>query len=298
MKEILLLLVMFWNVENYFDTYDNPHTSDEEFTSTGDNRWSRKRFEKKRDDIAKTLLLAADQYGEMPAIIGLAEIENAFVLQQLLEETPFARTQYKYIHKDSPDSRGIDVALLYREDLFTPLETKHIGFSFSTRDVLYTKGIASGMDTLHILVNHWPSKRGNEESSGKKREYVSLKVSHVVDSILMRNPAANIILMGDFNDEYSSPSLKNLGQLENLSRRAKGNDGSYKYRESWSTIDQFLVSENLKRKGAGKMEIFAHESLLTEDATYMGIKPKRTYSGPRYLGGVSDHLPILLRLTK
>ena len=142
-------------------------------------------------------------------------------------------------------------------------------------------------------MNHWPSKRGNEESSGKKREYVSLKVSHIVDSILLCNPAADIILMGDFNDEYNSPSLKNLEQLENLSRGAGGNDGSYKYRESWSTIDQFLVSENLN----GKMVIFAHESLLTEDATYMGIKPKRTYSGPRYLGGVSDHLPIMLKVT-
>ena len=112
MKEILLLLVMFWNVENYFDTYDNPSTTDEEFTPTGDNRWGRARFEKKRDDIAKTILLAADQYGDLPALIGMAEIENAFVLQELLEETPLARTQYKYIHKDSPDSRGIDVAHL------------------------------------------------------------------------------------------------------------------------------------------------------------------------------------------
>ena len=158
MKEILLLLVMFWNVENYFDTYDNPSTSDEEFTPTGDNRWSWKRFEKKRDDIAKTFLLAADEYGELPGIIGLAEIENKFVLQQLIEETPLARAGYRYIHKDSPDSRGIDVALLYREDLFIPLETKFIGFSFPTRDVLYTKGIAPGLDTLHIMVNHWPSK--------------------------------------------------------------------------------------------------------------------------------------------
>jgi predicted extracellular nuclease len=216
MKEILLLLVMFWNVENYFDTYDNPSTTDEEFTPTGDNRWGRARFEKKRDDIAKTILLAADQYGDLPALIGLAEVENAFVLQELLEETPLARTQYKYIHKDSPDSRGIDVALLYREELFTPLETKYIGFSFPTRDVLYTKGVVNGLDTLHIMVNHWPSKRGNEESSGRKREYVSLKVSHVVDSILLRNPAANIVLMGDFNDTPDSSPLKNLEQLTNL----------------------------------------------------------------------------------
>lgn len=315
MKEILLLLVMFWNVENYFDTYDNPSTTDEEFTPTGDNRWGRARFEKKRDDIAKTILLAADQYGDLPALIGLAEVENAFVLQELLEETPLARTQYKYIHKDSPDSRGIDVALLYREELFTPLETKYIGFSFPTRDVLYTKGVVNGLDTLHIMVNHWPSKRGNEESSGRKREYVSLKVSHVVDSILLRNPAANIVLMGDFNDTPASSPLKNLGQLTNLAKWADGAEGTYKYRESWSMIDQFLVSENLiKEKSSinGKneafrpqwiythrgMEIFAPEALFAEDATYMGIKPKRTYSGPRYLGGISDHLPVVFKLYK
>ena len=296
MKEILLLLVMFWNVENYFDTYDNPGTSDEEFTPTGDNRWSWKRFEKKRDDIAKTLLLAADEYGELPGIIGLAEIENSFVLQQLLEETPLARAGYKYIHKDSPDSRGIDVALLYREEKFKPLHTKYIEASFPTRDVLYTKGVADGKDTLHIMVNHWPSKRGNESSSGKKREYVSLMVSRTVDSILRSSPDANILLMGDFNDTPDSGPLQNLGQLTNLAQKAKGAEGTYKYQHDWSIIDQILVSENLVKHAGKRMEIFAPEALLTEDATYMGIKPKRTYSGPRYLGGVSDHLPVLLKI--
>lgn len=296
MKEILLLLVMFWNVENYFDTYDNPSTSDEEFTPTGDNRWSWKRFEKKRDDIAKTLLLAADEYGEMPGIIGLAEVENRFVLDQLLEETPLARAGYKYIHKDSPDSRGIDVALLYREEKFMPLETKYIEASFPTRDVLYTKGVADGKDTLHIMVNHWPSKRGNESSSGKKREYVSLMVSRTVDSILRTAPSANIIVMGDFNDTPDSGPLQNLGQLTNLAQKAKGAEGTYKYQHEWSIIDQILVSENMIGHTGKKMEIFAPESLFTEDAAYMGIKPKRTYSGPRYLGGVSDHLPVLLKV--
>ncbi len=315
MKEILLLLVMFWNVENYFDTYNNPSTSDEEFTPTGDNRWSWKRFEKKRDDIAKTILLAADQYGELPAVIGLAEIENAFVLNQLVEQTPLARGEYKYIHRESPDSRGIDVALLYREEIFRPLETRYIGFSFNTREILYTKGVVNSLDTLHIMVNHWPSKRGNEKSSDTKRKMVSLKASSITDSILRCNPSANIILMGDFNDTPDSAPLGNLNQLVNLAHWAKGAEGSYKYRESWSMIDQFLVSENLikdktQNKGQKKtfspqwiytpksMEIFAPEALLTEDASYMGIKPKRTFSGPRYLGGVSDHLPIMLKIFK
>ena len=310
MKEIMLLLVMFWNVENYFDTYDNPSTKDEEFTPQGENHWSWKRFEKKRDDIAKTILLAADEYGEYPALIGLCEIENSFVLEELTENTPLARAGYTFIHKDSPDSRGIDVALLYREEMFTPLEEHYIASSFPTRDILYTKGVLNGLDTVHIFVNHWPSKRGGEGNSSTKRMLVSHRARQATDSILQKNPSANIIHMGDFNDTWDSKPLANLDQLVNLSQYAEGNEGSYKYKESWSTIDQFLVSENLiKRKGTktGKfspqwiwcekeMEIFAPEHLLCEDDKYLGAKLRRTYNGPRYIGGISDHLPIILKL--
>ena len=311
MKEILLLIVMFWNVENFFDTYDNPSTNDEEFTPMGDNRWTWKKFEKKRDDIAKTLILTADNYGEFPAIIGLCEVENSFVLQQLLENTPLARAGYSCLHKESPDSRGIDVALLYRKEVFTPLEEKYIGNSFPTREILYAKGVINNLDTVHIMVNHWPSKRGNEKSSGIKRMLVSHKARHISDSILAANPSANIIMMGDFNDTYNTDPLENLSPLVNLSPYAQGNDGSYKYRETWNTIDQFLVSESLLKKETSSenghfqpqwlycnktMEIFAPDELLTRDDTYLGRKPKRTYNGPKYLGGVSDHLPVILQL--
>lgn len=310
MKEIMLILVMFWNVENYFDTYDHPTTKDEEFTPTGENHWNWKRFEKKRDDLAKTILLASDEYGEYPAIIGLCEIENSFVLKELTENTPLARAGYTFLHKDSPDSRGIDVALLYKEEVFRPLEENYISSSFPTRDILYTKGVINELDTVHIFVNHWPSKRGGEESSSLKRMLVSHKARQITDSILLKNPSANIILMGDFNDTWESEPLENLNQLVNLSQYAEGNDGSYKYRESWSTIDQFLVSENLIKRDithTGKfspqwlwcekqMNIFAPEHLLCEDDKYLGVKLRRTYNGPRYLGGISDHLPIILQL--
>ncbi len=317
MKELLLLIVMFWNVENYFDTHNNPSTSDDEFTPTGDNRWSWKRFEKKRDDIAKTILMAADNYEALPAIIGVAEIENYFVLEQLVTNTPLAREGYKIIHKDSPDSRGIDVALLYKPTIFKPLETKYLEANFRTRDILYTKGVVNELDTIHIMVNHWPSKRGNDESSDIKRKYVSLLASRTVDSILNVNPKANIILMGDFNDTPESAPLQNLNQLTNLAKYAQGAEGSYKYKESWSMIDQFLVSDNLLKKEetsasnrplekfspqwifvSRQMDIFAPTPLLTSDNANMGVKPKRTYSGPRYLGGVSDHLPIILKVYK
>ena len=123
-------------------------------------------------------------------------------------------------------------------------------------------------------------------------------VSRTVDSILQSSPDANILLMGDFNDTPFSAPLQNLGQLTNLAQKAKGAEGTYKYQQEWSVIDQILVSENLVKHAGKRMEIFAPEALLTEDATYIGIKPKRTYSGPRYLGGVSDHLPVLLQIFK
>lgn len=309
MKEILLLLIMFWNVENYFDTYDNPSTNDDEFTPAGENHWGWKRFEKKRDDIAKTILLAADSHGDYPAIIGLCEVENRYVLEQLTENTPLARVGYSILHKDSPDNRGIDVALLYREDLFTPLKEEYLRSSFPTREVLYTKGVLNGLDTVHIMVNHWPSKRGGDNSSSMKRMLVSHLVRHVTDSILNANPKANIILMGDFNDTRSSRPLENLEPLVNLSKWAEGGGGTYKYREDWNIIDQFLVSENLIYNDTPtnefsaqwlychkSMKIFSPDDLLCTDDTYLGVKLKRTFVGPKYTAGVSDHLPILLQV--
>lgn len=305
MKEILLLLVMFWNVENYFDTYNDPLKNDDAFTPMGENYWTKEKFNKKRDAIAKTIMLAADSYGMFPALVGLCEVENSFVLNQLLERTPLARAGYRYIHRESPDSRGIDVALLYREDIFTPLETRVIGVSFPTRDILYTKGVVNGLDTLHVFVNHWPSKSGGEEATAWRRMAVARKVKVVTDSLLVANPRANILFMGDLNDARSSESVSYLSpELINLTVWSHGGDGSYKYKGNWETIDHFLVSGNLLERGEGTiprwiyckkgMEIFAHDYLLCEDPTYSGVKPHRTLQGPRHLGGVSDHLPIIL----
>ena len=136
MKEFLLLLAMFWNVENFFDTKNDPNTADDEFTPKGDNHWSWKKFEKKKNDIAKTIMLIADRYGELPALIGLAEVENMYVLQKLVKETPLARAGYRIIHDESPDNRGIDVALLYREDIFTPEKRRFLEVDFPTRELL------------------------------------------------------------------------------------------------------------------------------------------------------------------
>ena len=176
----------------------------------GENHWSRKKFEQKRDDIAKTIMLAADRYGEFPALLGLCEVENRYVLEELVENTPLARVGYKIIHKDSPDSRGIDAALLYREETFAPLETKYLKADFPTREILYTKGVINKLDTVHILVNHWPSKSGGEKQSLLKRYQVAKVARHLTDSILQCNSRANILLMGDFNDTPDSLPLEYL----------------------------------------------------------------------------------------
>lgn len=332
MKEVLLLLVMFWNVENFFDPFKDPVAADEEFTPGGARFWTWRKFEKKRDDIAKVILLVKQRYGVFPAVIGLCEVENRFVLHHLLERTPLAKAGYRIIHKDSPDKRGIDVAMLYDPQhfklvqvrFFPLLEEEGGGVSvLASRFILYAKGVVGGLDTLHCFVNHWPSRLGGEARSSPRRMLASRTLKVRTDSILRCNGRANIILMGDFNDTPGSRPVTNLSGFVNMAHGVKG-AGTYKYKGKWEVLDQFLVSESLApapgvhgesgyfpagqaEQGCmeavrwiyckpGSMEIFRNRYLLEKDDVYMGEKLRRTLSGPRYLGGVSDHLPVLLRL--
>jgi predicted extracellular nuclease len=294
--------VMCWNVENYFDTYDNPDTADDEFTFKGEKFWSRKRFNAKRNGIAKTILSVKDTYGDYPSLVGMVEVENSYVLRELVTDTPLSKLGYKYIHRDSYDPRGIECALLYSESRFQPIEVRNIEVERvypdkPIRHILYAKGveITSG-DTLHIFVNHWSSKLGGEKRSAPNRIASALKVVNVVDSIARTAANANIIIMGDMNDTYGSEPLDILLLAreplhilsENLHKNGKG---TLKYKGVWELIDHFVVSETLS---GYSMEIFAPDSLLESDRQYLSKKPRRTYNGPKYLGGVSDHLPIVL----
>ncbi|MEG0518875.1 MAG: hypothetical protein RR555_08415 [Bacteroidales bacterium] len=326
MKEVLLLLVMFWNVENFFDPFDQTGmTGDHDFTPRGKNFWTWKKFVKKRDDLAKVILLSREEYGVYPAMIGLCEVENWFVLNQLVTQTPLARIGYKVIHKDSPDHRGIDVALLYNPAVvkvltrrFFPVRTggDKVGDSIlKSRLILYMKGIVNGLDTVHCFVNHWPSKLGGEKVSLPNRMFASNMVKMKTDSILAENDKANVIVMGDLNDRPDSKPVKNLNRFMNLTNNLLADCkktgwplGTHKYKERWEFIDQFLVSENLapgydsiignrfiycKRES---MCVFAPNYLIDRDEQYLGTKLRRTLSGPRYLGGVSDHLPVVLKV--
>lgn len=296
--------IVCWNVENYFDIYDNPDTADDEFTPMGEKYWNSRKFRTKRNAIAKTILSIKDSYGAYPFLVGMVEVENSYVLKELITDTPLSKLKYRYIHKDSHDPRGIECALLYREGYFTPVETKNIKVERvypdkPIRHILYTKGVETATgDTIHIFVNHWSSKLGGAERSEPNRLASALKLVSVVDSIYSAQGGdhPNIIIMGDFNDTYDSRPLNALhlskaslfNLSEDLSRRG---EGTIKYKGEWELIDHFIVSSPLKNM---EMEIYSPAFLLEADHQFLSTKPARTYSGPRYLGGVSDHLPIIL----
>lgn len=291
-KIILLTIVVFWNVENYFDPFEDELTLDDEFVFGGTKRWSWDKFLRKKSDIAKTVMLIGDAYGSMPDVVGLAEIENRFVLNKLVYETALARVGYRVIHRDSKDRRGIDVALLYKEEGFKPLKKEFLEVKLSnnrtTREILYVKGVfLVSQDTVHLFVCHFPSKYGGAKVSAPSREAAALRLIEKCDSLKDQR----IICMGDFNDDYQSPALRPLLQLEPLIEKIP-NEGTIRFRGQWETIDNFYVGDSI----AGSAKVFAAPFLLEEESTYLGNKPNRTYIGPRYNGGISDHLPIVLKL--
>ena len=323
--------IVFWNLENFFDTRDDPLTSDDEFTPMGEKHWSRKKFNEKRNGLAKAILLLAD--GELPSLIGVAEAENRYVLRQLTEATALSPAGYGIIHKDSPDSRGIDVALLYRKERFSPLKTDFINVrlpdtSMRTRLILYAKGVLDKLDTIHVFVNHWPSKYGSGVLSDSRREAAAGSLKQYCDSLIFRNSRANILLMGDFNDspERSAASAfagftnlaenlqgtvlreksdkKHNGTIQGITSTCKSVKGSIRFMGEWELIDHFLVSSNLMDSIEPiycipeSMEVFSHPYLLENDRQYLGLTPRRTFKGPRYNGGVSDHLPIIMTIKK
>ena len=299
--------VVFWNLENFFDPFDDSLTVDEEFTPTGDKHWTWKKFLVKRNLIAKALLSMHDSYGDWPLAVGFAEVENRMVLRQLTERTPLAKLGYGVVHRDSPDSRGIDVGFIYREEYMTVLEvearTVLTGRERPTRDILHvTAGLylpGGPPDTVHFIINHWPSKFGGEEYSRPFRQAASDTLRRVVgalrDSVSGELPP--VIVMGDFNDTPDSPPVVSLqrgtGLLNpGLSLHERG-EGTLKYNGRWELIDLFLISPSLED---ARMELYSHPLLLEDDEKFLGQKPFRTYYGPRWNGGASDHLPIVLLL--
>lgn len=307
------LRVMFYNVENLFDPRDDSITSDEEYQPTGMRGWTSSRLKQKQINISKVILAVGGW--EPPDLIGLCEVENFRVLYGLINFTPLKNFGYKIIHFESPDPRGIDVALLYRPEKFRVLHSNPVAIHFPfdiasrTRDILFVKGIVCKRDTINIFVNHWPSKFGGAMATIPKRNYVASVLRKLTDSLLSLNPSANILIMGDLNEspfeEGVSKMLKakmdsvNLGPNDLYNMLAgvglSWNKGTIKFREEWETIDHMIISRPLlSYTTPHSLHIFDPPFLLQDDEAWFGKKPFRTYYGAKYIGGFSDHLPVFM----
>jgi hypothetical protein len=305
--------LMFYNAENLFDVYDDTLTDDSEFLPGGLRRWNYKRYNTKINSLYKTIVAAGEW--SPPAIVGFCEVENRKVLEDLVYGTYLSKYDYGILHEDSPDPRGIDVCLIYRKDLIKIISHKYLIPSdpdpgqFTSRSVLYAC-CAIMQDTIHLFINHWPSRRGGVLAGETQRLQISEMVKNRADSITsVSNGEARIIIIGDFN---STPDDQNIASLTgnyesglvmiNLSADLPSGTGTYRFMGTWEMIDQVIVSGMLVNcreglfTGLEMLRIFRPDFLLQNDPKYPGTSPFSTYRGYRYHGGYSDHLPVLLDL--
>ena len=305
----------FYNLENLFDTEDDPDIKDEEYLADGPNQWNTERYQNKLNNMSKVI---ADMANGVD-ILGVSEVENRRVLEDLVQSPSLLPKKYQIIHFDSPDLRGIDVALIYRQGAFTPFAVNKIPFTdpedekFKTRDILWVKGLYLG-DTLHVAVNHWPSRRGGKED---KRLRAAQILRQTVDSVMNVYADAKIILMGDFNDDPSNKSVKKILNAKNKidpddskmlfntsASTFKKGYGTLYYRGAWNLFDQIIISQSLMEENEDKY-FYIKDSFRAFGPDYMRVKkeqdkgsPLRTFSRGVYLNGYSDHFPALIYIGK
>ena len=307
--------VLFYNVENLFDPYDDTLTEDDEFTPYGARNWTYEKFLRKLNRLYKVMAVSGGWYP--PDIIALAETEHRWIVEKLARETPLSKYGYRVVHSESPDRRGIDISILYREGSFVMLSDSTITVRLKedppefTRDIIHLAGIIPGNDTLHLLFNHWPSRYRGQVNSEWKRVTAARLLREKVDEVFTAGQGSGVVIAGDFNDEPCDVSLaEHMGariqwsdtvsrDLYNLSAdEIKAGYGTHKFQGGWYMFDQFIVSGKLLNSTVScNARILDFDFLLEEDKAYLGLKPFRTYNGYTYQGGFSDHLPILLELT-
>ena len=299
------LLTVFWNLENFFDYRDDgTGDSDAEFSPYGSRHWTSKKFYKKCEMVSKSLFWIGDRYVRLPDVIGVAEVENKWVLERLLSSTLLRKYEYKIVHRDSKDRRGIDVALMYRGSRFELLDFSFRvpafeGVRMSTRDILHVKlrRLSDG-SVYDFIVNHHPSKFGGAKESEGRRVAAMESLAFMCDSLAEVSSGVEayegIIAMGDFNDTPDGSQFSLLeGSLQNTcSQLFEAGEGTIRYEGKWDLIDMFWVSPAIFQEA--RSEILRIPFLMIRDRKHPGEKPLRTYSGPRYIGGVSDHCPIVL----
>ena len=286
------LRIVSYNVENLFDTQHDTLKNDSSFLPDGMHHWTYRRYQTKIDRIAQVLVNIGGW--ESVPLVGLCEVENARCLRHLCYK--LRRFHYKYVHYDSPDERGVDVALLYDSTRISILNSQAIPLMLEndrTRDILYVSALYELRDTVHVMLCHLPSQLGGASSSDWKRQHAKSLLQSHIDSILLLQPSANIVLMGDMN----TLPQDDLNAMTNLMLPIqKSGLGTHKYQGIWTCLDQFYVSPSLVSRA--QTTIFSPPWLMEEDVPYLDLKPRRTYVGYRYNDGYSDHLPIVLTIQK
>ena len=297
-----LLTFMELNCENLFDTRHDSLKNDLEFLPDGSYKWTPYRYWAKLNHLGQEIVAQSDP---VPDFVAMCEVENDSVMFDLTKRSLLRNAGYEYVMTSSPDERGIDVALLYQPASFALLHSysiriKPLPDTRPTRDILYASGLLITGDTLHIFVVHAPSRRGGEQASRPYRLLVASQLAEAVDSVYAISRDAKIIIAGDFNDYADSPALQYLYEhhLINISSDAQGSHGAkatYRWHGEWRSLDQILCSPSLAARKQSSV-IGDLPFLLEDDEKYGGKKPYRTYLGPRYLGGYSDHLPLVVQL--
>ncbi|MFZ4860941.1 endonuclease/exonuclease/phosphatase family protein [Sphingobacterium sp. Mn56C] len=311
--------VAFYNLENLFDIYDDPNTNDSEFTPTGANAWTEGKYKQKVNNMARAIRALGSPYSSSgPAVLGVCEIENRNVLEDLIADPQLKDLNLDIVHYDSPDRRGVDVGFIYNKDVFTPFNTHAYPYvlptdsSFRTRDQLLVSGTMAG-DTLHVIVNHWPSRYGSKSSG--LREFAASITKGICDSIYQVQPGAKIVIMGDLNDDPTDKSVREVLQakknIKDVPEQGLYNTmwgfydrgiGSLSYQGKWNLFDQIIISRPLidnKNNGLRfvRAEIFNRDFLIQQEGKNKGY-PHRTFSQGVFINGYSDHFPTLIYLTK
>lgn len=322
-KSVKVGAIGFYNFENLFDTVDQPDKLDEEFTPTGKRLWKDDIYREKQQNLAKVVSeLGTDLSPDGLAILGVAEVENRKVLEDFVRQDAVQDRDYQIIHYESPDRRGIDVALLYQSKYYQVTESKAIplmiyndtGERVYTRDILLVGGSFDG-DPLYVLVNHWPSRSGGVQATAEYRNAAAAICRNISDSLRRIDAMAKIIIMGDLNDDPVSPSVRQILSAKRKAKQVGKNDffnpmydffkkgyGTLAYRDAWNLFDQILLSQGLTHSSVEgyrfyQARIHQREYLLQSSGQYKGY-PFRTFAGNTYLGGYSDHFPVCIFIIK
>ncbi len=321
-------MVVFYNLENFFDTINDPETRDDEFTPEGGRKWNTVKYNKKLHNMERVFFDIASIQKTYPAVIGVSEVETRGVLEDIVSTPKLAPANYRIVHYDSPDRRGIDVGFLYRPDIFKLEGSAEIPFKMPGQPNFLTRGFVTMWEAIDdepffFLVSHWPSRLGGKEASSPKREAAGRAIRLIKDSVLRNNPSTKVIIMGDLNDDATD---KSIVDPDCLGAKAKVKDlktgefynpfidvlksgmGTLAYQDSWNLFDNIIVSENLvndksglrlKKSDGSKFNgyIFRRPYMVQQEGQYRGY-PLRTFVGSNFQNGFSDHFPVYIYIGK